>query len=444
MKHLPIIIVFILTIILSGCSTFKTTSSESTSEGNVVVSEAPSNNTKPLDSTTSNKHSNINVPVPFNEEINELETGQKKSGSAANNDIPLEKTYPFQTTEPRFSVVDKSKQESNKPNTLKTEQDVFKRIVSGYQLETVDYKLVKKHRSFYLNNKRYVERVLERSRPYLFFIVEEIEKRGLPMELALLPAIESAYLTNATSRSNAAGLWQFIPATGRFFGLKQNWWSDQRRDVILSTRSALDYLKELNIEFDGDWHLSIAAYNGGRGTISRAIKRNKKKGLPTDYFSLKLSKETTNYVPKLLAFVDVVRNASLYNLNVPKIPNFPYFTLVKTSGQVDMPKLIDSTALNADIFYQLNAGFKRWASSPEGPHRVVVPLGSSEHVEKYLAKQPNKPKIQWRNHKLKKGDTLYDLAREYKVSVRAIKTINKMKSSHLRAGKTILIPLRSA
>ncbi len=448
MKHLPIIIVFTLTFGLSGCSTFKTTSSDSSTEANIVVSEAPLNLTEPLDSITSKENSNIkehDVTVPvIDAEITELGTTQKKTGSAANNDIPLEKTYPFQTTEPRFSVVDKNKQNASKnQDNQKVELDVFKRIVSGYQLDTVDYKLVKKHRDFYLNNKRYVERVLERSRPYLFFIVEEIEKRGLPMELALLPAIESAYLTNATSKSNAAGLWQFIPATGRFFGLKQNWWSDQRRDVILSTRSALDYLKELNIEFNGDWHLSIAAYNGGRGTISRAIKRNRDKGLPTDYFSLKLSRETTNYVPKLLAFVDVVRNASLYNVNVPKIPNFPYFTLVKTSGQIDMPKLIDSTALNADIFYQLNAGFKRWASSPEGPHRVVVPLGSSDHVEKYLAKQPNKPKIQWRNHKLKKGDTLYDLAREYKVSVRAIKTINNMKSSHLRAGKTILIPLRS-
>ena len=444
MKHLPIIILVILTSILSGCSTLKSSSSSSAQteeetqqlETVELQKKSPQEN---ADSQASNKQTlgkKANRPsIP-----KDLELDQKKSGSTASNDIPLDKTYPFQTVEPRFSVIEKPQDEEIE---LK-EQLLFDRIFSGYQLKTSDHPLVKKHRQFYLKNIDYVQRVLERSRPYLFFIVEEIEKRGLPMELALLPAIESAFLTNATSRSNAAGLWQFIPTTGRYFGLKQNWWSDQRRDVILSTRSALDYLKELNIEFNGDWYLSIAAYNGGRGTLASAIKRNKNKGLATDYFSLKLSRETTNYVPKLLALVDVVRNAHLYNIQVPEIANFPYFALIKTPGQIDMSELIDKTSLNKDIFYQLNAGFKRWASSPEGPHRVIVPIDSSKNVETYFASKPAKPNIQWRNHKLRRGDTLYGLSREYKVSIRAIKTINKMKSTRLREGRTILIPLRSA
>jgi membrane-bound lytic murein transglycosylase D len=333
--------------------------------------------------------------------------------------------------------------EKNIEKTITTYEQLFPRIIDGFQLQQIDHKLVSRHKQWYLKNATYIARVLERSEPYLYFIVEEIEKRQLPMELALLPVIESAYRTEALSRSKASGLWQFIPSTGRYFGLKQNWWSDQRRDVVLSTQSALDYLKELNKEFNGDWHLAIAAYNGGRGTIASAIKKNKRKNLPTDFFSLKLSRETSNYVPKLLALSHAIKNAQLYNIKVPYIENTPYFTAVATKGQIDMPKLISETSINDKLFYQLNAGFKRWASSPEGPHRLIVPQSSAQKVINYIASQPARPKIQWRRHKLKNGDTLYDLSRKYKVSVAAIKTINRMKNSRLRAGKTILIPLRA-
>lgn len=444
MKFTQKLFILSLAAISSGCSTFNFSSTHSTKE---QTNSTPTVEEHSVQSQTPKANTPTSLPQSTKEEApvgkKSIELNTQKAGSKADTEIPLEKNYPFQTQNPRFSVIEKDTSENSTVEFKKT-PFLFDRIVKGYQIDYIEHQRIKKFRQFYLNNLEYIETVLERSRPYLFFIVEEIEKRGLPMELALLPVIESAYLTNATSRSNAAGLWQFIPTTGRYFGLKQNWWSDQRRDVVLSTRSALDYLKELNIEFNGDWYLSIAAYNGGRGTIAKAIKRNKSQGLPTDYFSLNLSKETSNYVPKLIALVDVVRNSHLYNLNVPEIPNTPFFTLVKTPGQIDMAKLIDSTSLNKDVFHQLNAGFKRWASSPEGPHRVVVPINSNKAVSDYLATQSAKPNIQWRNHKLKRGDTLYDLAREYNVSIRAIKTINNLKSNRLRAGKTILIPLRSA
>lgn len=449
MRNIHLII--ILTIIVSGCSTLRDSSPEQSNNTlptpTPTLEEAPKasqlskNDSKEISSKTISSKAINKGPKPQAK----IKLDTSRAGSTANTEIPLENAYPHKTDKPRFTVIekDKDKQFTNEKE-LNIQQLLFDRVTSGYQIKLSKHSKVKEFRKFYLNNIDYIEKVLERSRPYLFFIVEELDKRGLPMELALLPAIESAYLTNATSKSNAAGLWQFIPATGRYFGLKQNWWSDQRRDVILSTQSALDYLKELNIEFNGDWYLSIAAYNGGRGTIANAIKHNKRQGKPTDYFSLKLSQETSNYVPKLIALADVVRHAHIYNLNVPEIPNYPFFTKIETSGQIDMTRLVEKAALNKDIFYQLNAGFKRWASSPEGPHRIIVPLDSSEIVEKYLASQPTKLNIRWHNHKLKRGDTLYGLAREYKVSIKAIKTINKMKSSRLRAGRTILIPLRSA
>ena len=347
------------------------------------------------------------------------------------------------------SVVEKQNTvSSEKPSKTDSKKSIsfdylFPRIIAGYRLSHVEHRLVSIHKKWYAKNIEYLQRVLTRSEPFLFFIVEELEKRQLPMELALLPVIESAYRTEAVSKSKASGLWQFIPSTGRYFGLKQNWWSDQRRDVVLSTQSALDYLKELNEEFDGDWYLAIAAYNGGRGTIRSAIKRNKRKNLPTDFFSLKLNHETTNYVPKLIALSHVIKNSNQYGIKIPLIRNNPYFTAVAIKGQIDMPKLVSETDINDKLFYQLNAGFRRWASSPEGPFRVIVPNQSADKVRNYIASQPTKSRIQWRNHKLKNGDTLYGLSRKYKVSINAIKTINRMKSSRLRAGKTILIPLRA-
>lgn len=329
-----------------------------------------------------------------------------------------------------------------KAETPPVEINLFDKIIQSSEIRHIDNSIVNKHIKRNIKNAHYIERVLNRSEPFLFFIIEEIEKRNLPLELALIPVIESAYLTTATSSSKATGLWQFIPSTGRHFNLKQNWWSDQRRDAILSTRAALNYLQQLNEEFNGDWHLSIAAYNGGKGTIRGAVRRNKRKNLPTDYFSLKLSKETQNYVPKLLATAYVLKNADKYGIKIPKFQNQAFFKVIPTQGQTDLNKLIASTNINKKTFTQLNAGFKRWASSPEGPNRLVVPLSSVDSTYRYLASQPSKPNIKWHKHRLNNGDTLYGLSLKYNVSMNAIKHINNMKSNRLRAGKVILIPLQ--
>jgi len=341
--------------------------------------------------------------------------------------------------------------QSSKAYTVKPDvtsySNLIERVVAGYKLHSEfkdnQNKLFISHQKWYTKNTEYLHRVLKRSQPYLHFIVEEIEQRNLPLELALLPVIESAYRAEATSRSKAAGLWQFIPSTGRFMGLKQTWWADHRRDAIFSTHKALDYLTQLNKKFDGDWLLAIAAYNGGQGTIRKAIKRNQKQNKSTDFYSLKLSRETSNYVPKLLALASIIENAVQNDLQLPVIDNSPYFQEVKLRGQLDIFKLIKETDLNKDEFYKLNASFNRWATSPDGPHRLVVPISKANNVNEYIDSLPKDLKIRWKKHYLQRGDTLYDLSRKYKVSISAIKSINNMRTSRLRAGKTILIPLRS-
>lgn len=350
---------------------------------------------------------------------------------------------------------DRANIESVKPTKAHIEKpkvtsysNLIERVVAGYKLNAEfnnnQNKRFLSHQQWYTKNTEYLHRVLERSQPYLHFIVEEIEQRDLPLELALLPVIESAYRAEATSRSKAAGLWQFIPSTGRYMGLKQTWWADHRRDAIFSTHKALDYLTQLHKKFDGDWLLAIAAYNGGQGTIRKAIKRNKKQNKSTDFYSLKLSKETSNYVPKLLALASIVENAVHNNHQLPVIDNSPYFQEVKLKGQLDIFKLIKETELNKDEFYKLNASFNRWATSPDGPHRLVIPISKADNVSAYIDSLPTNLKIRWKKHHLQSGDTLYDLSRKYKVSISAIKSINNMRTSRLRAGKTILIPLRSS
>jgi len=331
--------------------------------------------------------------------------------------------------------------------TKESYDNLLDRLISGYQIEHGEENDQRqrfiKHRDWYIENSDYLVKVLKRSEPFLYYIVEQLEKRNLPLELAFIPVVESAYKPEATSGSKAAGLWQFIPSTGRYMGLQQTWWGDHRRDALLSTDKALDYLTLLNQQFNGDWKLTLAAYNGGRGTIRKAIRKNRNANLPTDFYFLDLSSETRNYLPKVMAVADVVQNYAFYNINLPTIENSPYLEEVELKTQLDILKLIQKTDLEQDEFNKLNAGFKRWATSPDGPHRLVVPLNKADNVRQYISTLPKNFKIRWKEHSIKQGDTLYGLSLRYKVSVNAIKKINKMSGTNLRINRTILIPLRS-
>lgn len=321
--------------------------------------------------------------------------------------------------------------------------DIWQRMRQGYRLPNMDSKLVAHYENWNREHSNYVQKMLRRGDKYLFHIVEQIEKRDMPMEIALLPAIESAYKAKARSRSNASGLWQFIPATGRYLGMRQDWWSDQRRDILISTEAALDYLQSLHTEFGGDWLLALAAYNGGKGTIGKAMRRNKRNNKPTNLESLDLRQETTRYVPKLIALSNVIMNPHLYGIKLPNIANTPYFAVQKIPGQTDLIRLVKNTDLSRKDLDDLNPSFLRWASDPKGPHRIVVPLARQTSVANYLETAPDLGKLNWREHRIRKGETMGKIAEKYAVKTAAIRSINSMKNNKIRAGKTILIPLEA-
>lgn len=305
---------------------------------------------------------------------------------------------------------------------------------------TLENKRINQQLSWYVRHPQYMDRVIERSRPYLHHIVTEIKERGMPMEFALLPIVESAFDPFAYSHGRAAGIWQFIPGTGKLFGLKQNWWYDGRRDIVASTDAALTYLQKLNKQFKGDWLLALASYNSGAGTVRKAIRRNKKKGLPTDFWALKLPRETKAYVPKLLALAKLVQEPHTHGLVLSPIDNRPYFKLVKTHGQIDLAQAANLANIDIDLLYGLNPGFNRWATDPDGPHHLAVPTYAAVDFSQALAELPKEERMQWVRYTIKTGDSLIKIAKKFSTTPQQLKTINKIRGTRIRAGKTLLIP----
>ncbi|MEW5756066.1 MAG: LysM peptidoglycan-binding domain-containing protein [Pseudomonadota bacterium] len=318
--------------------------------------------------------------------------------------------------------------------------NLWQRLRAGFALPDRDHPGVESDRQWFLGHQDYIQRTLERARPYLFYIVEEVQIRGMPMDIALLPIVESAFQPFAYSHGRAAGIWQFIPGTGRLYGLKQNWWYDGRRDVYASTQSALNLLQDLQKQFNGDWLLALAAYNSGAGTVSRAIKKNQQLGKPTDYWSLDLPKETRGYVPKLLAITDVVDKADEYGISLLDIPNEPYFAVVDVASQIDLGVAAELAGIETDDMYRLNPGFNRWATDPEGPHHLLVPLASAQGFSEALAQLPEDQRVKWVRHKVESGETLNTIAKKYHTSTALVAEVNDLRSHALRAGNYLLIP----
>lgn len=323
--------------------------------------------------------------------------------------------------------------------------DVWQRIRDGYKLSEHRslHPETQTRLSWFVNNPEYVDKVVERARPYLFYIVEELDRRDMPMEIALLPVVESGYQPFALSSGQAAGIWQFIPATGRVFGLEQNWWYDGRRDVIQSTQAALDYLQKLHNDFN-DWELALAAYNAGEGTVSRAIKRNQEAGLPTDFWSLELPAETTAYVPKLLAVANLVKQPAQYDIALAPIANEPYLSIVNVGSQIDLSLAADLADITLDELYRLNPGFNRWATAPQGPHKLVLPSTHAKSFKTALSGLSNEDRLRWKRHEVKPGESLSSIASMHQTTVPELKKANKMSNNFLRAGAHLLIPIASA
>ena len=319
--------------------------------------------------------------------------------------------------------------------------DVWKRASNNFALSIPDNKRIDAQRKWYLKHPEYMARVVKRAKPFLYYITEEIEKRGMPMELVLLPIVESAFDPFAYSHGRAAGMWQFIPGTGKRFGMQQNWWYDGRRDVIASTKGALDYLTYLNNMFDGNWLHALAAYNSGEGRVLKAIKANKRAGKPTDFWNLNLPRETRAYVPKLLALADILKNKDSYAYAWPEVENVAVIEVVDIDSQVDLAFAAELAGMSLKELHGLNPGFNRWATSPEGPHRLVLPLNKAATFSQALAKIDQKERLNWVRHSVKAGDSLGKIAQQYHTTINVLKKVNELDSTMIRIGQALMVPV---
>ncbi|MET0067838.1 MAG: LysM peptidoglycan-binding domain-containing protein [Candidatus Thiodiazotropha sp.] len=320
---------------------------------------------------------------------------------------------------------------------------LLQRMSQSNSLDIPDNPRIRQEFNWYRNHPQYLQRIQERAEPFLYFILEEIEKRDMPTEIALLPAVESAFRPFAYSPGRAAGMWQFIPGTGRQFGLKQNWWYDGRRDAVSSTEAALDYLVSLNRQFDGDWELALAAYNSGAGTVRKAMARNRKKGKPVDFWSLNLPDETSAYVPRLLALARIFREADILGMELLEIADQPYLTRVEIQSQLDLALAAEMADISLEELYLLNAGFNRWATDPEGPHRLTLPIDREARFSQQLAALPAEKRLSWTRYKIKSGDALSTIARRFGTTTELLRDVNKLSSNRIRAGRHLLIPVAS-
>jgi membrane-bound lytic murein transglycosylase D len=319
------------------------------------------------------------------------------------------------------------------------DSDLFERMRAGFTLTDVDHPAVETETRWFARHPDYLDRTFKRGERYLHHIVTEIEARKLPLELALLPVVESAFNPVAYSRARASGLWQFIPATGRRYGLKQNWYYDGRRDVLAATTAALDYLEFLAAEFDGDWLLAVAAYNTGEANVARAIRKNLAAGKPTDFFSLKLPRETRAYVPKLLAMRRLVQDPAAHGLAFAPIANKPYFVKVDVGGQIDLHVASELADLAKEELLLLNPAFNHWVTDPDGPHHLLVPIDSETRFTEAVAALPPDKRVRVVYHRVRRGDTLGGIADKYGVSVAAIRTANKIRGTLIHPGQDLLI-----
>jgi len=322
--------------------------------------------------------------------------------------------------------------------------DVWTRVRSGFKIEdNLDNSRLLAELHWYTKHQEYLDRVVERATPFLHYVTNETEKRNLPAELVLLPIVESAYQTFAYSHGRASGIWQFIPSTGKMYGLKQNWWYDGRRDVYASTQAALTYLQSLSREFNGNWLHALAAYNSGSGTVRRAIRKNRKRGRPTDFWHLDLPKETRAYVPKLLALKRIIDRPELYNVTINCVEDIPHFESIDTGSQIDLAMAAEMAEIELDKLYGLNPAFNHWATPPYGPHRLLIPVDAVSVFTENLAQLPKSERVKWKRHKIKQGQTLSHIAERYLVSVKSLKQINNLRSHNIRAGKYLVIPVSS-
>ena len=328
------------------------------------------------------------------------------------------------------------------------QRDLWNFISDELKMEVPDNVRVREQKTRYLKNKSYLHDVTLRAEPYMYWIVEQIKQRKMPMELVLLPIVESAFDPKATSSANAAGLWQIVPGTGRNYGLKQNQWYDGRRDVVASTTAALDMMQRLNTMFDGDWLLTIAAYNSGEGRVLQAVKANKAKGKSTSYWALALPRETSLYVPKMLALSDILKNSKKYGIELPKPNESRALARVDLGQQMELTQAAEMAGLSLTKLKSYNTGYKRNVTAPNGPHYIMVPKAHVEQLKDSLADgdiaavQPTQlaQLSASTEYKVRSGDTLSGIAAKLKVSAQDLRKWNNLASANaLKVGQSLQV-----
>ncbi len=363
-----------------------------------------------------------------------------------------------------------NKQKIKTTTTTAQADTVWERLLSLYSLPEIENERIDRELNWYLDHPAYIARIQQRAEPYLHLILDEVQAKNIPGELALLPVVESAFIPEAYSKSDASGLWQFIPATGRLYGLDQNSWYDGRRDVYASTKAATRFLKELGETFDGDWFLALAAYNYGKGNVRKAIEKNEDMDLPTNYWSLDLPKETSDYVPRLLAIAKLFANAEEYNIPLQNIPNKPYLEAIDIKAPLDLSKAAEMANTPLNHFLKLNPGFNRSCTAPDGPHRLLIPVNQVQAFKTNLAQLPfedrvdlkrykeerssqsrhdsekttevrlDESRIVTRQYKIKSGETLASIANRAHTTINSIRQANHLTGTTIRSNMLIKIP----
>jgi membrane-bound lytic murein transglycosylase D len=320
--------------------------------------------------------------------------------------------------------------------------DVWQRIRNGFAVPDLDSALVREKTRYYVARPDYLQRIVDRSRLYLYHIVEEIEKRGMPTELALLPMVESAFNPMAYSRAHASGLWQFIPGTGKRFELEQNWWYDGRRDIVESTNAALDYLTKL-YEMHGDWHLALASYNWGENAVARAIAKNRAAGLPTDYASLKMPEETRHYIPKLQALKNIIANPEPLGIVLGPIPNQPYFAAITKLRDIDVQLAARLAEMPVAEFIALNPGFSRPYIRAEMTPRIVLPADKVDVFHDNLSALGEKSLVSWKTYHPRQGETFESIAKKHGITLGQLKEVNGIAPRSKAVPRLLVVPTKA-
>jgi membrane-bound lytic murein transglycosylase D len=356
-------------------------------------------------------------------------------GSAESGTIPI--THPVETVDVAVEIPEEITEAAAEIKI----KDIWQRVRSQLKFKFEDNKRIASQRNWYLKHPNYMRRVALRAKAFMHLIIEKMEQQNMPLELVLLPIVESAFDPFAYSHGRAAGMWQFIPSTGKRFGMKQTWWYDGRRDVMASTQGAIDYLNYLVNMFDGNWLHALAAYNSGEGRVRKSIRKNKKMGKNTDFWNLDLPRETRAYVPKLLALADILNNSDQYNFEWPEINNIPVTEKVTIGSQIDLALAAEMAGLTVKQLHALNPGYNRWATDPNGPHALLLPIDKVEKFSTELAKTDSSQRLNWVRHKVKSGDSLLRLANKYHTNIDIISKVNELKSNVIIAGHYLIVPV---